>query len=234
MENQIPNTQSTDAMNSLAWLHSADIFQREKCILRNVFLDIKAGEILYLIGKTGTGKSSLLKTLYGDLPLKKGAGKVVNFDLTQLNWQVLPYLRRKLGIVFQDFQLLPDRNVAANLEFTLRATDWRNTAEITQRIDLVLNNVGLSHKKDAMPYHLSGGEQQRVSIARALLNEPKLIIADEPTGNLDPQTSEEIMGLLHQISKYAGTAVFIGTHDFYTLKKFPARTLVCENNRVVE
>lgn len=215
-------------------LKGAAIYQKEALILSDVNLTIRQGEFVYLVGRTGTGKTSLLKTLYGDLPLQKGTGIVCDFDITQLNWRTVPYLRRKLGIVFQDFQLLMDRNVEANLRFALEATEWRNQKEISTRITNVLANVGISHKRFAMPYELSGGEQQRVVIARALLNDPALILADEPTGNLDPQTSEDIIRLLKQISTETDTAVLIGTHDFHTIQKFAGKMLTCINGKVVE
>ena len=176
----------------------------------------------------------MLKTLYGHLPLKRGEGTVAGFDLKNLNWRITPYLRRELGIVFQDFQLLTDRSVEENLRFALEATDWRDENEIAQRINNVLINVGIAHKRNEMPYQLSGGEQQRVVIARALLNDPVLILADEPTGNLDPQTSEEIISLLWQISRETYTAILIGTHDYPTIAKFPGRMLHCENGEIAE
>lgn len=213
-------------------LIKADIYQQQKQILQQVTLTLHKGEFAYLVGKTGAGKSSLLKTLYGDLPLKNGYGNVAGFDLTQLNWKTVPYLRRRLGIIFQDFHLLPDRNVEQNLLFALEATDWRNQNEMKQQINNVLTNVGVLHKSKAMPFELSGGEQQRIAIARALLNDPILILADEPTGNLDPQTSEEIMSLLLQISKYTDTTVLVGTHDFYTIKKLPATIITCADQHL--
>lgn len=215
-------------------LQNADIYQKNNRILENVNLNIQEGEFVYLIGRTGTGKSSLLKTLYAELPLVKGTGKVVGFDLNALNWRTVPFLRRKLGIVFQDFQLLTDRNVDDNLRFALEATDWRNEEEINKRITNVLSSVGIAHKRYAMPYQLSGGEQQRVVIARALLNDPELILADEPTGNLDPQTSDDIIKLLYNINRQTQTTVLIGTHDMYTLSKYPARTLTCKDGLMLE
>ena len=202
--------------------------------MSDVNIKISEGEFVYLVGRTGTGKSSLLKTLYGDLEFREGKGEVVGFDLQQLNWQNVPYLRRKLGIIFQDFQLLMDRNVEDNLRFALEATDWRDEVEIQKQITNVLLSVDLSHKRYAMPYELSGGEQQRVVIARALLNNPQLILADEPTGNLDPQTSEDIVQLLYQISQQTTTSVLIGTHDFYSIQKFPARMITCKDGKVME
>ena len=195
---------------------------------------MQKSEIVYLIGKTGFGKSSLLKTLYGDLPLTQGEGKVVGFDLKKLTWKTMPNLRRRLGIVFQDFQLLSDRNVTENLVFALKSTGWTDNNKIQHRIDEVLNLVGLKTKGFKMPYELSGGEQQRVVIARALLNSPELILADEPTGNLDPETSDEIIQLLQQIAKESHTAMLIASHDFMMMQKFPSRTIRCENGKVME
>mgnify|MGYP001060049829 FL=1 len=215
-------------------LKNAHIYQKTSLILSDVNISISEGEFVYLVGRTGTGKSSLLKTLYGDLNFKEGKGEVVGFDLQQLNWQTVPYLRRKLGIIFQDFQLLMDRNVEANLRFALEATDWRDETEIQKQITNVLLSVDLSHKRYVMPYELSGGKQQRIVIARALLNNPQLILADEPTGNLDPQTSEDIVQLLYQISQQTTTSVLIGTHDFYSIQKFPARMITCKDGKVLE
>lgn len=221
-------------MNPVVELVDAGIYQKDNLILDSVNLKLYAGEFAYLVGRTGTGKTSLLKTLYGDLPLKHGWGRVAGFDLTQLNWKLTPYLRRRLGIVFQDFHLLMDRNVEDNLRFALEATEWRDENEINKRITNVLANVDTSHKRFAMPYELSGGEQQRIVIARALLNAPVLILADEPTGNLDPKTSEDIIGLLQLISRKTDTTVLVGTHDFYTIERFPAKMLTCIDKKVVE
>jgi len=200
--------------------------------LRDVNFNIGRGEFVYLVGKTGTGKSSLLKTLYGELPLREGKGSVVGFDLTDMDWKKVPYLRRNLGVVFQDFQLLTDRNVHDNLRFVLKATGWKDEHLIEEKINDVLEKVGLKNKGYKMPFEMSGGEQQRVDIARALLNSPKLILADEPTGNLDPETSDEIMQLLIQISKDYGTSVLMATHDFIVINRYPSRMLKTENNRV--
>jgi cell division transport system ATP-binding protein len=194
---------------------------------------VQKGEFVYLVGKTGTGKSSLLKTLYGEITLTEGQGKVVGFDLKEMDWKKLPFLRRNLGIVFQDFQLLTDRNVHENLRFVLKATGWQDEQLINQKINDVLAKVGLQNKGFKMTFEMSGGEQQRVDIARALLNSPKLILADEPTGSLDPETSDEIMQILFQIAKEDGTAIVMATHDFMVVNKFPSRTLTTEGGRLV-
>lgn len=219
---------------SVIELRRAEIYQKNALILSDVNLTINKGEFVYLVGRTGTGKTSLMRTLYADLPLRKGECRVAGFDLRMVNWRTVPYLRRKMGIIFQDFQLLTDRNVADNLRFVLEATDWRDESEILKRIAKVLHLVGISHKSTAMPYQLSGGEQQRIVIARALLNEPALIIADEPTGNLDPQTSRDIITLLRQISQETQTTVLLGTHDIYAMQQFPSRTISCIDGKVVE
>jgi cell division transport system ATP-binding protein len=197
-------------------------------------LNVQKGEFVYLVGKTGTGKSSLLKTLYGELTLTEGVGNVVGFNLKEMDWKKLPFLRRNLGVVFQDFQLLSDRNVNENLSFVLKATGWQDEQLIQQKVDDVLNIVGLQNKGFKMTYEMSGGEQQRVDIARAMLNSPKMILADEPTGSLDPETSDEIMQLLFQIAKEDGTAIIMATHDYMVVNKFPARTLTTEGGRLVE
>ncbi|MCC7332823.1 MAG: ATP-binding cassette domain-containing protein [Flavobacteriales bacterium] len=214
-------------------ISSATIYQRDNQVLQNVNLKIDSGEFVYLIGKTGSGKSSLLKTLYGELALKEGNATVVDFDLNTIKRNKIPFLRRKLGIVFQDFQLLTDRNVYDNLKFVLTATGWDDKSKMESRINEVLSSVGLTNKGYKFPHELSGGEQQRVVIARALLNEPDLILADEPTGNLDPETSEEILKLLVEISN-RGKAILMATHDFHLMEKFPSRTLKCENGQVVD
>jgi len=215
-------------------IEHANIYQSGSLILQDVNLNVQKGEFVYLVGKTGTGKSSLLKTLYGELTLTEGVGNVVGFNLKEMDWKKLPFLRRNLGVVFQDFQLLSDRNVNENLSFVLKATGWQDERLIQQKIDDVLRKVGLQNKGFKMTYEMSGGEQQRVDIARAMLNAPKLILADEPTGSLDPETSDEIMQLLIQIAKEDGTAVLMATHDYMVVNKFPARTLSTEGGRLVE
>jgi cell division transport system ATP-binding protein len=213
-------------------IKNVNIYQSNNLILSNVNLTVNQGEFVYLVGKTGTGKSSLLKTLYGELPLIEGEGTVVGFNLREMDWKKVPYLRRSIGVVFQDFQLLTDRTVNENLKFVLKATGWKDENLINEKINDVLDKVGLKSKGFKMPFEMSGGEQQRVDIARALLNSPKLILADEPTGNLDPETSDEIMSLLIQVSKDYNTAVIMATHDFMVIKKFPARTVKTEGGKV--
>lgn len=220
-------------MESTISLVNAEVRQAENTILSDVNLNIQPGEFAYLIGKTGSGKSSLLKTLYGAIPLAKGEGSVCGMDLNKLKKKEIPFLRRKLGIVFQDFELLFDRSVNDNLKFVLKATGWKKKEEITKRIESVLELVDLSTKGYKMPHELSGGEQQRVAIARALLNEPELILADEPTGNLDPKTTEGILNLLYAISQ-SGKSVIMATHDYAFMKKFHSRILVCQSGKLVE
>jgi cell division transport system ATP-binding protein len=215
-------------------IQQANIYQGESLILQNVNFTIDRGEFVYLVGKTGTGKSSLLKTLYGELPLKEGNGSVVGFDLRTMDWKKVPFLRRNLGVVFQDFQLLTDRNVQENLRFVLRATGWKDDRLMEEKINDVLDKVGLRSKGFKMPFEMSGGEQQRVDIARALLNSPKLILADEPTGNLDPETSDEIMQLLIHIARDYGTTVLMATHDFIVINRYPGRMLRTENGKVID
>lgn len=215
-------------------LKNVNIYQGENLILQDVNFDVNKGEFVYLVGKTGTGKSSLLKTLYGELTLREGKGTVVGFNLSDMNWKTVPYLRRNLGVVFQDFQLLTDRNVNENLKFVLKATGWKDEMLIQEKIGDVLDKVGLKNKGYKMPYEMSGGEQQRIDIARALLNSPKLILADEPTGNLDPETSDEIMQLLIQIAKDYGTTVIMATHDFIVINRYPSRMLKTENGKLVD
>lgn len=215
-------------------LQGAQIKQGNSIILDQVNLRIHAGEFTYLIGRTGSGKSSLLKSLYGVLPLEIGTGEVAGYDLRHLNRRSIPGLRRKLGIVFQDFMLLTDRSVASNLEFALRATGWSDQSAIDQRIGEALADVGLSDHRYKMPHQLSGGEQQRVVIARALINHPSLIIADEPTGNLDPETSDEILLLLRKLSRQNNAAVLFATHDYRMLENFPARIIRCTNGHLFD
>ncbi len=215
-------------------LRHVNVYQGKNLILQDVNLTVRKGEFVYLVGKTGTGKSSLLKTLYGDLPMGEGEGSVVGFNLRGMDWKKVPFLRRNLGVVFQDFQLLTDRNVNDNLKFVLRATGWKDEKLMDEKIQDVLDKVGLRSKGFKMPFELSGGEQQRVDIARALLNSPKLILADEPTGNLDPETSDEIMNLLFHISRDYGAAIVMATHDYIVINKFPARMVKTERGRVID
>lgn len=215
-------------------LKNANIYQGNNLVLHDVNLSVNSGEFVYLVGKTGTGKSSLLKTLYGELPLTEGEGTVAGFSLRGLDWKKVPYLRRNLGVVFQEFQLLTDRNVNNNLKFVLKATGWTDEKLMDEKIMDVLDKVGLKSKGFKMPFELSGGEQQRIDIARALLNSPKLILADEPTGNLDPETSDEIMNLLVHISKDYNTAVVMASHDYIVVQKFPARMIRTERGQVID
>ena len=214
-------------------LKDAAIYQRETLILSEVDIEINKGEFVYLIGKTGTGKSSFMKTLYGDLPLTEGEGTIVDYDLRKLKEKDIPFLRRKLGVVFQDFKLLNDRNVRDNLFFVLKATGWKDKEEMDRKIEEVLSKVGMTTKGFKNPYQLSGGEQQRIAIARALLNDPELILADEPTGNLDPQTSVEVMEVLQAISNN-GKTILMATHDYALLLKYPSKTLKCDGQKVFE
>ncbi|MBL7731165.1 MAG: ATP-binding cassette domain-containing protein [Chitinophagaceae bacterium] len=215
-------------------LRTVNIYQGGNLILQDVNLTVNSGEFVYLIGKTGTGKSSLLKTMYGELELTEGEATVAGFNLRDLDWKKVPYLRRNLGVVFQDFQLLTDRNVNENLKFVLQATGWTDKKLMDEKIQDVLEKVGLKSKGFKMPFELSGGEQQRIDIARALLNSPKLILADEPTGNLDPETSDEIMNLLFQIAKDYNTAIIMASHDYIVVQKFPARMIRTERGRVLD
>lgn len=214
-------------------LKNVTIYQEGNAILNDIILSVNKGEFLYIIGKTGSGKSSFMKTLYADLALTQGEATIVDYNLNGLSDNDIPFLRRKLGIVFQDFKLLPDRSIAANLEFVLKATGWVDAYEIQSKIEEVLEHVGMNNWANKMPHQLSGGEQQRVAIARALLNDPELILADEPTGNLDPQTSLEVLELLRTINK-EGKTIIMATHDYAMLMKFPAKTLKCEDGTIFE
>lgn len=210
-----------------------DLYQSAGLILKDINFEINEGDFIYLIGKTGTGKSSLIKSMYADVPVTTGSAIVCGYDLTKIKNKDIPYLRRKLGIVFQDFQLLADRSASQNLEFVLKATGWENKATLQSRIDEVLNEVGLTGKGNKMIYQLSGGEQQRLVIARALLNNPPVLIADEPTGNLDPETSNEIMNLLIRINREHNTAILMATHNYSVIEKFPATIFNCANGSIL-
>ena len=214
-------------------LKEAAIYQHKRCILKNVNFEIEEGEFVYLIGKTGSGKSSLLKTLYADLPAKEGEINIADYNLRSIKSRDIPMLRRKIGIVFQDFQLLFDRNVEDNLYFVLEATGWKDKATMSKRIDEVLKQVGLPKKRKSMPHQLSGGEQQSIAIARALLNDPSLILADEPTGNLDPETTNDIMNLLKEICA-KGKTIFMATHNYNLILKYPSRIIKCDEGTVVD
>ena len=220
--------------NTILQLKNAAVYQDKTLILSEINITISKGEFSYLIGKTGSGKSSLLKTLYGALPLVNGDANICGFDLNKMGRKNIPLLRRKLGIVFQDFNLLDDRNVEENLLFVLKATGWTDRNQRAERINTVLASVGLPDAHARMPHQLSGGEQQRIVIARALLNQPELIIADEPTGNLDPETSDDILTLLRDLSIHNNTAVLFATHDYRILQRFPARIIRCQNGRVLD
>ena len=217
-------------MNTIS-LKNASIYQHERCILKNVNFEIEEGEFVYLIGKTGSGKSSLLKTLYADLPAKEGDIMIAGYDLRKIRRRDIPMLRRKIGIVFQDFQLLYDRSVEDNLSFVLDATGWNDKTKISKRIDEVLQQVGLLHKRKVMPHQLSGGEQQRIAVARALLNDPNVILADEPTGNLDPETTNDVMDLLREIST-KGKTILMATHNYNLILKYPSRIIKCDEGMV--
>ncbi|SKB54220.1 cell division transport system ATP-binding protein [Dyadobacter psychrophilus] len=223
----------TESTEPIIILDRADIYQGERPVLNDVHFEIKNGEFVYMIGRTGSGKSSLLKTLYADLWLHTGSAKVAGYELHNIKRSDIPFLRRKIGIVFQDFQLLSDRSVEDNLSFVLKATGWDDKGKISKRIAEVLMQVGLGTAQKRMPHQLSGGEQQRVVIARAMLNEPRILIADEPTGNLDPEVAEQIMQVFRTINN-AGVAILMATHNHEFLRKFPARVLKCENGSVIE
>jgi cell division transport system ATP-binding protein len=214
-------------------LKNVSVYQESNLILSRVNLEVKKGELLYIIGKTGSGKSSLLETMYAEIPLMEGEAHVVDYDLKKIKVKQIPFLRRKLGIIFQDFKLLADRSVKDNLLFVLKATGWKDKEKMQNKINEVLESVGLGTKGFKMPHELSGGEQQRVSIARAMLNHPEIILADEPTGNLDPGTSDDIIKLLFDISKL-GCSVIVATHDIPLTERFPSRTLRCENGLLLE
>ena len=218
---------------SIVNLKDVAVFQKDNMVLNDITLEVKKGEFVYLIGKTGSGKSSLMKTLYADLPLVEGHGRIVGYNLKTLEEKDIPFLRRKLGIVFQDFKLLPDRNINRNLMFVLKATGWKDPDKMDAQIEDVLDKVGMKTKGFKFPHELSGGEQQRIAIARALLNDPELILADEPTGNLDPQTSVEVMKVLQEINK-TGRTILMATHDYALLLKYPSKTLKCDGAKVFE
>lgn len=214
-------------------INNGSVFQHDRLIINNIYLEITEGEFVYLIGRSGSGKSSLLKTLYADLPAKDGSFRIAGYDLCNLKRKDIPMLRRKIGIVFQDFQLLYDRNVEKNLSFVLKATGWEDENSINKRIDEVLQLVGLQGKRKSMPHQLSGGEQQSVAIARALLNRPNVILADEPTGNLDPETTNDIMKLLMKI-RDNGTTILMATHNYNLILKYPSRVISCANGTITE
>lgn len=219
--------------DNVLYLKDAAIYQGNNLILSDVTVSVDKGEFVYLIGKTGTGKSSFMKTLYGDLPLEEGEGQIVGYDLATLRERDIPFLRRKLGVVFQDFKLLNDKTVYKNLHFVLKATGWKDKDAMDRKIEEVLSKVGMKTMAYKYPYQLSGGEQQRVAIARALLNDPELILADEPTGNLDPQTSVEVMEVLREINQN-GNTILMATHDYALILKYPSKTLKCDENQIFE
>ena len=223
---------NTSSGEPIIELDRVSVYQNENLILANVSLSVSKGEFVYLIGRTGSGKSSLLKTIYAELPMRNGTARVVGYDLRRIHYNEVPFLRRKLGIVFQDFQLLTDRSVSENLLFVMRATGWKDKRQMQKRLMEVLAKSSLGNKGNKMPHQLSGGEQQRVAIARALVNDPEIILADEPTGNLDPESSEGIISLLMDISR-TGRAVVVATHNYMLIDKYPARMLMCENGKVI-
>ena len=229
----LPQLITIPMSNAVVSLQQATIYQENRVILSQVNLEVNPGDFLYIIGKSGTGKSSLMKTLYGDLPLTQGQGHVVDYDLGALKEKDIPFLRRKLGVVFQDFKLLPDRSIQENMLFVLKATGWTDKNAMQDKIDEVLTHVGMKGFAAKMPHQLSGGEQQRVAIARALLNDPEVILADEPTGNLDPQTSAEVLELLKKINAN-GKTIIMATHDYALLLKYPSKTLKCEDGALFE
>lgn len=216
---------------SIISYNDVEILRKELVVLKHVTMSVEAGEFIYLIGKVGSGKSSLMKSMYAEIPIYTGTANVLDYNLVDINKKDIPFLRRKIGIVFQDFQLLTDRNVYSNLRFVLEATGWKNQEEIDTRIEEVLTQVGMLNKSYKMPHELSGGEQQRIVIARALLNKPVLILADEPTGNLDPETGQQIVARLHKIAS-EGTAVIMATHNLQLVEQFPAKVIACENKQV--
>jgi cell division transport system ATP-binding protein len=220
-------------MNPIVYLKNVNISQNNTSILRNINLSVKKGEFIYFIGKTGVGKSSLLRVLYGDIKIEDGEAQILDFNLNKIKDKEIPFLRRKLGVVFQDFKLLPNKTIKQNLEFVLRATEWVDSEKINSRIKEVLQKVNLDYVIDKYPFELSGGEQQRVAISRALLNNPEIILADEPTGNLDPATSSEIMNLIKEINN-SGTTILIATHDYDIISKFPEKTIRIEKERFFE
>jgi len=220
-------------MNPIISLSNVSVYREKILTLSELSLEVEPGEFIYLVGKTGSGKTSLLKTLYAELPLEEGSASIANFDLNNIKPSEVPFLRRKLGIVFQDFQLLTDRSINANLEFVMRATGWKGEEKISKRTDEVLATVGIPTKGYKMPHELSGGEQQRACIARALVNQPEIILADEPTGNLDPETSEEVINVLYEISK-GGTAVLLATHNYNLFEKFPGRVVRLDRGHIVD
>lgn len=226
------NRENATMQEPVVWLENVVVSYGEEPVLKDVNMRLGGGDFAYLIGKSGAGKTSLLRTLYADLPIESGLAHVCGYDVMKMRRRQVPQLRRKIGIVFQNFRLLPDRSVRSNLEFVLRATGWKKRNEIQNQIDKVLGAVGVAEKADMLPARLSEGQQQRVGIARAIINNPQLIVADEPTGNLDPVTSAEIMQLLLDINKNTGTTMLISTHDFMMMDRFPARVLVCEDGTV--
>lgn len=220
-------------MSAIIDYKNVEVLRKELLVLKNVNFQLEEGQFVYLIGRVGSGKSSLMKTMYAEVPIEMGEARIFDYDLSAIRRKDVPMLRRQIGVVFQDFQLLSDRSVYDNLLFVLKATGWKNNTDIDERINEVLSEVGMEHKSYKMPHELSGGEQQRIAIARALLNRPKLILADEPTGNLDQETGHQIMSLLHRICA-EGTAVIMATHNIQLTEDFPARVVKCEDKNVIE